>query len=124
MWFDDSMDEVYSNGIEPGLRESGYDPIQMKFLQHNGKIDDRIVAEIRKSALLISDVTGHRQGVYFEAGFAMGLEIPVIWTCREDAIDDAHFDTRQYNHITWTSPEDLKGKLIVRIEATIPQRRN
>jgi len=30
-----------------------------------------------------------------------------------------HFDTRQYNHISWETPEELKEKLIARIEATI-----
>ncbi len=35
---------------------------------------------------MIADFTGHRGGVYFEAGFAHGLGIPVIWTCREDQL--------------------------------------
>jgi len=60
-----------------------------------------------------------RGGVYFEAGFAMGLGIPVIWTVRKDQIEQVHFDTRQYNHIVYDSPEDLKQKLCNRIRATI-----
>jgi len=49
----------------------------------------------------------------------MGLGRPVIFTCSEKDIDKAHFDTRQYNHITWTDPADLREKLKNRIEATI-----
>lgn len=71
---------------------------------------------------MIADFTGNRNGVYFEAGFAMGLGIPVIWTCRKDHIDNVHFDTRQYNHIVWETPEELREKLTYRIEATIPNR--
>ncbi|MBZ0167218.1 MAG: nucleoside 2-deoxyribosyltransferase, partial [Candidatus Omnitrophica bacterium] len=58
-------------------------------------------------------------GVYFEAGFAYGLGIPVIWCCREDNIKKLHFDTRQYNHLLWSNAKELKNKLISRIKATI-----
>jgi len=51
-------------------------------VHHNEKICDKIVSEIRKSRLLVADFTDNRGGVYFEAGFAMGLSIPVIWMCR------------------------------------------
>ena len=65
-------------------------------------------------------------GVYFETGFAMGLNIPIIWTCKETSMHDLHFDTRQYPHIVWTSSADLYTKLKARIGALIgdgPKRR-
>lgn len=122
MWFDKKLDPAFTDGIEPALRACGYDPLRVDSVQHNGKIDDRIIAEIRRSGLVIADFTGHRGGVYFEAGFGLGLGIPVIWTCREDEIGKAHFDTRQYNHITWTTPAQLQERLRARIEATLPTR--
>jgi hypothetical protein len=62
-----------------------------------------------------------RSGVFFEAGFGMGLGIPVVWTCRKDFTDELgnHFDTRQYNHLIWTDAADLKAKLRFRIEAAV-----
>src|SRR2546425_7151655 len=66
------------------------------------KICDRILSEIRRSQFMIADFTKQRPGVYFEAGFAMGLGRPVVWTCREDDVASLHFDTRQYNHVLWT----------------------
>lgn len=122
MWFAEELMPAYREGIAPALRSAGYDPLRVDAVQHNGKIDDRIIAEIRRSGLVVADFTGHRGGVYFEAGFGMGLSIPVIWTCRQDAIDEAHFDTRQYNHITWSDPADLHAKLENRIRATLPTR--
>ena len=121
MWFDPSLTPAYSEGIAPALEESGYPPTRVDLLEHNEKIDDRIIAEIRRSGLLVADFTGHRGGVYFEVGFAMGLGLPVILTCRADQISNAHFDTRQYNHIVWDEPADLKQKLIDRIAATLPR---
>lgn len=69
--------------------------------------------------MLIADFTKQRGGVYFEAGFAMGLGIPVIWSCRSDDINNLHFDTRQYNHIVWNDYSDLRTKLVNRIKATV-----
>jgi hypothetical protein len=42
---------------------------------------------------------GLRLNVYFEAGVALGLGRPVIWTCREDDIARLPFDTRQFDMI-------------------------
>lgn len=119
MWFDHSMDEVSENGFKRAIRAAGYEPRRIDDKQHNGKIDDEIIAEIRKSKFVVCDFTGQRGGVYFEAGFAMGLGLPVIWTCRQDEISKVHFDTRQYNHITWENEDDLFQKLLNRINATI-----
>lgn len=120
MSFDPSLDEAWSNGIKPALKECGYDPLRVDREEHNEKICDKIISDIRKSSLVVADFTGQPGGVYFEAGFALGLDIEVIWSCKEDEVDDLHFDTRQYNHILWQTPEDLAEKLENRIRATIP----
>ena len=85
--------------------------------EHANKIDDEIVAEIRRSAFLVADFTEHRQNVYFETGFAIGLGLQVIWTCRKDHIEELHFDIRQYNCIDWETERDLAQRLQQRIEA-------
>lgn len=121
MWFSPETEDAYHKGIVPAIEEAGYSPCRIDLVQHVRKICDEIVAEIKKSRFLVADFTGHRAGVYFEAGFALGLGIPVIWTCHKDHMDRAHFDTRQYNHIVWDTPEDLKVKLKHRIEATVPK---
>lgn len=122
MWFAEEMAPAWREGFRPALEDTGYRPVRIDVVQHNEQIDDRIVAEIRRSGLVVADFTGGRGGVYFEAGFAMGLGIPVIWTCRADHIQHVHFDTRQYNHILWERPGDLREKLRLRIEATLPRR--
>jgi hypothetical protein len=122
MWFDPSLNESWDKGFKPALISTRFNPYRVDLDPHNEKIDDRIIAEIRKSGILVADFTGHRQGVYFEAGFAMGLNIPVIWTCRRSHIDQGHVDTRQYHHVVWDSPEDLKAKLAYRIAALFPGR--
>jgi hypothetical protein len=123
MSFHDSLNEAYDEGIYPALKDDcGLDPIRMDKEEHNEKICDKIIAEIRQSQFLIADFTLHRPGVYFEAGFALGLGRPVIWSCRKDELENTHFDTRQYNHIVWKTPAELREKLRNRVMATIPKR--
>lgn len=119
MWFDPQMSDIYKSGIEPAVKEAGFECRRIDGKEHNNKICDEIVAEIRKSRFLVADFTQNRGGVYFEAGFAMGLGLPVIWVVRKDDVNSLHFDTRQYNHIVYDDADDLKAKLCNRIVATI-----
>ena len=123
MWFDSSMDDAYDKGVKAAITDAGYKPRRIDEKAFSGKIDDEIIAEIRRSRFLVADFTqgetGARGGVYYEAGFAHGLGIPVIFTCHEDAADALHFDTRQYNHILWDTSEHLREKLAKRISATL-----
>ena len=111
MWFDQSMDKIWQEGFEPGIRRAGYEPIRIDQKEHVNKIDDEIIAEIRRAKFVVADFTqgetGARGGVYYEAGFAHGLDIPVIFTCQKDWLKKIHFDIRQYNCITWER-DDLK----------------
>jgi hypothetical protein len=117
MCFNKEMMDVYASGIGPGIQDAGFKPMLISKKEHANKIDDEIIAEIRRSAFLVADFTEHRQNVYFETGFAIGLGLQVIWTCRNDHMKDLHFDIRQYNSIDWENAADLKMRLKLRIEA-------
>ena len=121
MSYDDSLKAAYTDGIEVAVRhDCNMDPVRLDLIQHNDKICDRIISDIRGCQFLIADVTLGSENVYFEAGFAMGLDRPVIWSCRHENFDkDVRFDTRQYPYIRWKSPVDLRQQLAVRIKATI-----
>jgi hypothetical protein len=122
MWFAPEMDAAWEQGFRPTLDALGYRPMRVDREHHSGKIDDFIVANIRTSGLVVADFTGHRGGVYFEAGFALGLNLPYVFTCHANDIGNAHFDTRQYNHIVWNEPGALGKKLRERIEAVVLNR--
>jgi hypothetical protein len=125
MWFNPATALAWSEGIELGIKDAGYHPVRIDRKEHNQKIDDEIIAEIRRSKFLVADFTCEKEkvrgGVYFEAGYAMALPIPVIWTSAKSSLGDIHFDTRQYNHILWETPEELRRALGLRIQATIGQ---
>ena len=123
MWFDGKMTEAWENGIRPAIEKAGYDPVRIDREEHLGRIDDEIIAQIRRSRFVVADFThgddGARGSVYYEAGFAHGLQIPVIFTCCSKLKNEIHFDTRQYNHIFWETPEKLRVSLAQRIAATL-----
>jgi hypothetical protein len=122
MWFNKIMDDAFEKGIDPGIRDAGYTPLRVDQKDHNNKIDDLIISEIKRSRFLVADFTQEseaRGGVYYEAGFAHGLNIPVIFSCHKNSLEKVHFDTRQYNHIVWEHVDELREKLRLRIEATI-----
>jgi hypothetical protein len=119
MWFHETMNDAWINGLQKGIVDAGYLAARIDAKEHVNKICDEIIAEIRRSKFLVADFTGHRGGVYFEAGFAMGLALLVIWTCRKDDLPNLHFDTRQYNFIDWETPDELANRLQKRIEAVI-----
>lgn len=119
MNFDKEFGACYTSGIKRALDETGYKPYRIDYEEHVDRIDDKILSEIKRSKFIVAEFTGQKHGVYFEAGYALGLGIPVIWICHEVDKDSLHFDTRQYNHILWDDKDDLKEKLVNRIRVLI-----
>jgi len=117
MWFTDEMSRIYEEGIRPALVNTGLQPFLVSEPYHDGRIDDLIIGEIRRSGFLIADFTGHRPNVYFEAGFAMGLGVYVVRTCRESDIKALHFDQRQYRCTPWETADGLRKQLEEHIRA-------
>ena len=115
MWINDETKEAFVEGFRPGIRDAGYQALRIDKKDDVVKIDDEIISEIRRSRFLVADFTqgndGARGGVYFEAGYALGLGIPVIFACRRDMVDMLHFDTRQYAHILWDHSSDLRAAI-------------
>ena len=131
MWFDDSMKDARENGIKQAILNTGYTPRLIDEKPDVDKIDDEIIGEIRRSRFLIADFTygdkGIRGGVYYEAGFALGLGLEVIRSCRADKIEDLHFDVNHHYHIAWNTPDELREGLERRILALVgegPNRQN
>lgn len=133
MWFDDGIQKVYSDIIKPTVEtDTGYKAMRIDNKEHINYITDEIIKEIRRSKFMIADLTGCRAGVYYEAGFAFGLGIPVIFTCRKDwenniekecgcKREGIHFDIRQRNIIFWEAEklEEFKTNLTNRIGAVV-----
>ncbi len=121
MWFHNKMDHIYNNAIYQSISDAGFTPSRIDGVHHNNRIDDEIKVRIKECKFLVADFTGWRGGVYFEAGFALGLGKPVIWTVKKTYLRNIHFDVRQYAFITWTENDlpAFRKQLLDRIKLTI-----
>ena len=147
MWLTSEMNDVFNNAIKPAVEyleegkiEPKYKALRIDNKEHTNDINDEIISEIRRSRFMVCDLTGYRGGVYWEAGFAYGLGLDVIYTCREDWIktidldlydktgnkieikqEGIHFDLEHRNRISWKMDDlpTFKNLLMNRIKAVI-----
>lgn len=121
MSFAENMNSIYDEAISKAICDAGYRPHRVDKREHTDKIDDEIIAQIRRSKFIVADFTGQRGNVYYEAGFAKGLGLEVIWNCRKDEINDLRFDIRQYNCIDWEEDklQEFMKRLTNRIESVL-----
>lgn len=123
MSFNPQLKSVWKNSIKPAIEKAGYTALRVDMKPHNEKIDAKIMTEIKNSRFIVSGFTQNKHGVYFEAGYALGLGIPVIWCVKKEELENLHFDTRQYGHIDWENEEELMQKLYNYICAIIGKRK-
>ena len=62
---------------------------------------------IEESKLIIADLTGQSPEVYFTAGYALGLNIPVIWTVNSSDANDLFVQVKNIRPIVWDTAEEL-----------------
>jgi hypothetical protein len=108
MSFDSDLTNVFDKAIRPALTHTGFIPTII-YKEHIGSdvtINDGNTCFNKEARFTIADFTRHKHGVYFEAGYALGRGQKVIYTCKQDEISKAHFDTRNYQHIVWSDYED------------------
>ena len=108
-------DRVYERLIAPTLRRLNVTSVRVDRIEHLEDINNKIIAELKRSDIAVADLTFARPSVYFEAGFAQ-RNVPVIYTCRKDHFspreDDTHgnfrihFDLQMKNIIPWSTPSD------------------
>lgn len=115
------MTRIYMEGIKPAVERAGYRVSRVDLEEFNDCIMDRVFGDIRAAPFVVADFTGHRHGVYLEAGFGRGLGRPVIQTCATSHFGKAHFDIKHLNHICWKDASDLQEQLFQRIRGSIGQ---
>ncbi|MES5929753.1 hypothetical protein QCI77_27825 [Bacillus cereus group sp. MG9] len=116
MSFNDELKELRKQLCE-GIEANGFKPVIIDSKEHNNQIVPEIFYEIERAEFVIADLTHHKAGVYYEAGYAKGIGKQVIFTCRKDEFEKRHFDVAQTNTIVWESEYELNRKLSSRVEA-------
>lgn len=120
MSFQSGMEKIRDT-IKTAIVATGFTPIIVdeKHVNSDKTINDEIIACIKKSKFCVADFSHHRNGVYFESGFALGLGKPVIYMCSKAEFNNAHFDIKPLQHIIYDDESDLEKKLVDKINAWI-----
>jgi len=118
MSFNPELDTLYSDAIQEAVKHCHLTALRSKDFDFNDEVIKNIQLQIDSSRFVIADFTDNRPGVYYEAGYATGRYIPVIYCCRESDKVHIHFDIDHFNFIFWSDLEGLKSDLIKRITKT------
>lgn len=99
-WF-----SIYNDYFKPAVEETGFDLRILRDVLHAGLIDNQLRVEIRKSRIMLADLSHNNNGAYWEAGFAEGLGKPVIYLCEKNIFNNKrkrpHFDTNHHTTVIW-----------------------
>lgn len=114
-----NVDPELASIIQKTLKTIGWNAIPINQKEYNDGIMDQVIKSIKESAFVIAELTHHKMGVYYEAGFAKGMGLPVIHLVKEDHLQSCHFDVKHLNLIVWKDHDDLAKKLENRVLATI-----
>ncbi len=128
MAFTDNSGAILSPALRDKIKlcieDSGFNAIIVDEVEHNDGIMDKVIASINQSKFVIAELSHHKRGVYYEAGYAKGLGLQVIHVVSRADLKDCHFDVMHLNLIVWDDLEDLYKKLSNRIIATsIPKNK-
>lgn len=101
--------ELCSDWLEkllPRIEQYGYLPrlLVHSNTQHTEPYSLDLVGE---SKLIIADLSGRSPEVYFTAGYALGLNIPVIWTVHSSDADSLVVQVQDIRPIVWDTAEEL-----------------
>lgn len=112
--------------FKEAVKRAGFDLRPLNEGQPAGLIDNQIRSAIRTAAFVVADLTHANNGAYFEAGFAEGLGVPVLYTCEASVFKEkkTHFDTNHMVTIPWSleRPHEAANLLTATIRATLPTK--
>jgi hypothetical protein len=122
------LDNVVDNYFVPAAKVTGYDLRKVTDGQPAGLIDDQLRVRLRTARFVVADLTDNNRGAYWEAGFAEGLGMPVIYTCERSVFESpdrktgTHFDTNHLVTMLWdeTNLQAAAEELKAHIRATLP----
>jgi hypothetical protein len=131
MAFRQETEGFWNDVVQPSAEACRLLPIRIDKEELEGAISEEILSAIRRSLMVLCDLSFERPNCYFEAGFAKGSFRRVIFTARRDHDPRArsscpykvHFDVDQIR-ITWWQPEELaiaRNEVEERVSAVLAQ---
>ena len=109
---DQSLEDVL-DGIKDAAKKCGLNAERVDDAQSNDRITDRILESIRKAEYVIVGLTDSRPNVFYEAGYAQGINKTPIYIARKGT--KIEFDLKDYPVIFFGGIKELKDELVKRL---------
>jgi len=122
------LEKVVADQIKPAIRKSFNIRVNTALdVSRAGLIDEIIRGQIRDAVFVLADLTHGNNGAYWEAGFAEGVGVPVIYTCERSVFEregGTHFDTNHLTTVTWSTdqPGKFEAELIKTVGNTLERK--
>lgn len=100
---------AHHKAMTPVLQRAGFNVLTQLECHNAGSIMQSMLDEIRRSSLILIDLTDEKPNCYYELGFAHGLGKNVIITARTGT--KLHFDVSGERCIFWSNWNELSSKL-------------
>ncbi|MEK5030131.1 hypothetical protein MKY96_01650 [Paenibacillus sp. FSL R7-0302] len=100
---DEKLQAEWQDKLWAKIEQFGYFP---RLLASKNEAANSLVP-VADSKLVIADLTGQSSEVYLAAGYALGLNIPVIWTVRSDEADTLRIHLQEIRPLVWDTAEEL-----------------
>lgn len=122
--FKNVSEATFRERFVPALDGTPYRIGRISDHEFNGKVDDEILLKIRSCRAVIVDIEPNNFNVGFEAGYALALGKPIIYTSQRKPDErfplSLPFDVRVQNVIADESDEEFVRRLSNRIKITLP----
>lgn len=110
----DENDNAYKYGIKSALEDLGIKCVRADNKISSGQLLEKVERDIEKSRFVIVKVDSDNLNVYFELGFAMGLDKDVLLISEKDLVLQLPSDLKNWECLTYSKGnyDELKNKII------------